>query len=105
MTVTSTHGHTYRDAAAMTAAGINPADTQPREHAVPCAVCHTDTWNVGGRCDDHVYPLDRVDFDSFAATFAQMGDVDTLQLVATLNHQLHHRGALYRFRLVTVDPT
>jgi hypothetical protein len=27
--------------------------TQPRERAVPCAVCYADTWNNSGLCERH----------------------------------------------------
>lgn len=44
--------HTPADTAALTAAGIDPESTQPREHAVPCR-CGRRTLNLSGGCDRH----------------------------------------------------
>lgn len=45
------HGHTERDHAALIAAGVDPASTQPREHPVNCTWCHQPTMNQSGNCD------------------------------------------------------
>jgi len=29
---------------------------QPREHAVPCTVCHRPTWRTDAVCENHVHP-------------------------------------------------
>lgn len=50
------HGHTERDFNELVAAGVNPADTQPRENAVQCTFCRNRTWHLSGRCDWHYEP-------------------------------------------------
>lgn len=50
------HGHTPRDAAALLAAGIDPADTQPRERLVPCLTCGAATMHTAAHCDTHWVP-------------------------------------------------
>ena len=45
--------HTRLDLVALDRHGINPEHTQPREHAVPCAMCGAMTCNVYGNCDTH----------------------------------------------------
>lgn len=45
--------HTPRDHADMIAAGIDPDTRQPRERAVPCAVCQRPTLNRAAHCDTH----------------------------------------------------
>lgn len=47
------HGHTERDHAALVAAGVDPASTQPREQPVRCYACPTRTWHQAGNCDRH----------------------------------------------------
>jgi len=47
------NGHTAADAAALISAGIEPAVTQPREHAVRCVICLRETWHQMGYCDSH----------------------------------------------------
>ena len=50
-------GHTMRDAEALEAAGINPADRQPREWtAVTCGVCGAATRHLSDTCDRHYQP-------------------------------------------------
>lgn len=50
-------GHTALDRACLRIAGIDPADVQPRERAVPCQTCGTPTWNLSAACDrDYVRP-------------------------------------------------
>lgn len=45
------HGHTEKDFAALVAAGVDPASTQPREHSVRCTWCLRPTMNQSGNCD------------------------------------------------------
>ena len=52
----ATGGHTPLDLAALTAAGIDPASTQPREHEVRCTFCPARTLNQMGGCDQHYRP-------------------------------------------------
>lgn len=55
--VADRHGHTERDFAELTAAGIDPATTQPRDHAVRC-LCGQATFNQQAGCDrDECYLL------------------------------------------------
>jgi len=51
----NTHGHTPDDYLALTAAGIDPGDTQPREHDTRCFEwgCHERTFNQAGGCRWH----------------------------------------------------
>ena len=48
--------HTSLDHAALLAAGVDPASTQPREHAVMCGTCGRSTWHQAGHCDAHYTP-------------------------------------------------
>lgn len=49
-----THGHTELDWRVLAAVDPDlPGRTQPREHAVRCLVCGTQTWNQAGRCNVH----------------------------------------------------
>lgn len=48
--------HTLRDAQTLTAAGISVNSRQPRENAVPCCLCRTQTWHLAGYCDRHYHP-------------------------------------------------
>ena len=48
-----THGHTLTDHDALTAAGVDPSTTQPREHAVRCHSCNARTFNQAGGCEAH----------------------------------------------------
>jgi hypothetical protein len=48
-----TAGHTERDHAELTAAGVDPYSTAPREHAVACVVCRRMTFHQMGGCDSH----------------------------------------------------
>lgn len=45
--------HTVLDLHALRQAGVDPDSTQPREHAVRCTRCTSETWNQAGRCDAH----------------------------------------------------
>lgn len=45
--------HTLWDYRALTDAGLDPADTQAREHKVPCTTCGKDTRNLAAGCDWH----------------------------------------------------
>jgi hypothetical protein len=49
------NGHTRRDLDALTAAGVDPDTTQPRERAV-CCPCGSATFNQSGTCDRHYQP-------------------------------------------------
>ena len=46
------HGHTPRDYAELTAAGVDPHSTQPREHAVRCWCGHLN-YHQSGNCGSH----------------------------------------------------
>ena len=45
-----THGHTLTDHDALTAAGVDPSTTKPREHDVRCHSCNARTFNQAGGC-------------------------------------------------------
>lgn len=45
--------HTASDLRRFEREGIDPANRQPREHAVPCRRCRTMMWNVSALCDTH----------------------------------------------------
>lgn len=49
-------GHTAADTAALISAGVDPAVTQPREHAVRCVIRIRETWHQMGCCDRHYTP-------------------------------------------------
>lgn len=51
-----TAGHTERDHAELTAAGVDPYSTAPREHAVGCIVCRRMTFHQMAGCDTHYTP-------------------------------------------------
>ena len=51
--MTDRHGHTERDYDALVAAGVDPYDTQPREHKVACFWCSARTRHQSGGCDAH----------------------------------------------------
>lgn len=51
-----THAHTALDQSSLRLAGVDPSTVQPRERAVPCAVCGTATWHLAACCDQHYAP-------------------------------------------------
>ena len=44
--------HTTKDLEHFATHGINPNNTQPRDHPVKC-FCNTPTWNQNAKCDRH----------------------------------------------------